>query len=106
MVKKTTKNTVMLSDVIVNIFNSQMTLHLNVMKAQGFYILLKLFPFSQNKQVILSTRLYFHEPKDKYLCLNCLPSKTFTVSISLNEKKLIHLDIPYQTFHSVCRHIM
>ena len=31
----------MLSDVIVNIFNSHMTLYLNIMKAQGFYILLR-----------------------------------------------------------------
>ena len=29
----------MLSDVIVNIFNSHMTLYVNIMKAQGFYIL-------------------------------------------------------------------
>ena len=77
----------MLSDVIVNIFNSQMTLYMNIMKAQGFYILLRLFPFSQNRQGILSTRLYFHEPKDNCPCLNCLPPKRFTVSISLNEKK-------------------
>ena len=77
----------MLSDVIVNIFNSHMTLYLNIMKAQGFYILLRLFPCSQNRQVILSTRLYFHEPKDKCSCLSYLPPKGFTVSISLNEKK-------------------
>ena len=92
----------MLSDVIVNIFNSQMTLYLNIMKAQGFYILLRLFPFSQNRQGILSTRLLFHEPKYKYPCLNCLSPKRFTVGIFLNEKKLIHLDTPYQL--SVCRH--
>ena len=65
----------MLSDVIVNIFNSHMTLNLNIMNAQGFYILLRLFPYSQNRQGILSTRLYFHEPKDKCPCLNCLPQK-------------------------------
>ena len=58
------KNTqIMLSDVTVNIFHSHMTLYLNIMKLQGFYI--RLFPFSQNRQGILSTRLYFHEPKDK-----------------------------------------
>ena len=39
----------MLSDVIVNILNLHMTLYLNIMKAQGFYILLRLFPFSQNR---------------------------------------------------------
>ena len=43
----------MLSDVIVNTFNS--ILYLNIMKAQGFYILLRLFTFSQNRQGILST---------------------------------------------------
>ena len=49
---------------------------------------------------IHSTKLYFHEPKDKCPCLNCLPPKRFnvTVSISLDEKKQIHLDIPYQPF--------
>ena len=78
---------VMLSDVIVNILNSDMTLYLNIMKAPGFYILLRLFPFSQNRQGILSTRIYFHEPKDKCPCLNSLPLNRFTVSISLNEKK-------------------
>ena len=86
----------MLSDVIVNIFNSHMTLYLNIMKAQGFYILLRLFPFSQNRQGILFIRLYFREPKDKCPCLNCLPPKRFTASISLNENKRIHLDITYQ----------
>ena len=96
----------MLSDIIVNIFNSQMTLYLNIMKAQGFYILLRLFPFSQNREVFFPTKFYFHEPKDKCPCLNCLPPKRFTVNISLNEKKLIHLDITYQAFHSLCRHIM
>ena len=96
----------MLLDVIVNIFNSHMTLYLNIMKAHGFYILLRLFTFSQNRQSILSTRLYIHEPKDKCPYLNCLPPKGFTVSISLDEKKLIHLDIPYQPFHSLCIHIM
>ena len=74
------------------------------MKTQGFYILLRLFQFSQNRQGILSTRLYFHEPKDKCPCLKCLLPKRFTVSISLDEKKLIHLVIPYQPFHSVCTH--
>ena len=77
----------MLSDVIVNIFNSDMTLYLNIMKAQGFYILLTLFPFSQNRQDILITRLFFQETKDKCPGLNCLPQKRFTVGISLNEKK-------------------
>ena len=77
----------MLSDVIVNILNSHLTLYLNIMKAQGFYILLRLFPFSQNRQGILFTRLYFHEPKDKCPRLNYLPQKRFSVSISLNEKK-------------------
>ena len=95
----------MLSDVIVNIFNSHTTLYLNIMKAQGFYIhvLLRLFLFSQKRQGILSTTLYFHEPKDKCPCFNCLPQKRFTVSISLEERKWIHFDIPYQPFHSVCR---
>ena len=65
----------MLPDVIVKTFNSHMTLSLNTMKAQGFYTLLRLFPFSQNRQGILSTWLYFHEPKDKSPCLNCLPPK-------------------------------
>ena len=78
---------VMLSHVIVNIFNSHMTLYLNIMKAQGFYILLRLFPFSQNRQGVLTTRLFFHETKDKCPGLNCLPPKRFTVGISLNEKK-------------------
>ena len=32
----------MLSDVIGNILNSHMTLYLNIMKAQDFYILFKL----------------------------------------------------------------
>ena len=64
------KYTVMLSDVIVDIFNSHMTVWLNIIKAQGAYILLRLFPFSQNIQHIVSTRLYFHEPKDKCPCLN------------------------------------
>ena len=77
----------MLSDVIVNTFNSHMTLYLNIMRAQGFYILLRLFPFSQNTQGILSTRLFFYEPKDKCPGLNGLPPKRFTVGISLNEKK-------------------
>ena len=77
----------MLSDVIVNIFNSHMTLYLNIMKAKGFYILLRLFPFSQNRQGILCTRLLFHDTKDKCPGLNCLPPKRFTVGISLNEKK-------------------
>ena len=77
----------MLSDVIVNIFNPHMTLYQNIMKAKGFYILLRLFPFSQNRQHILSTRLFFHEPKDKCPGLNCLPPKRFTIAISLNEKK-------------------
>ena len=67
-------------------------------------ILLRLFPFSQNRQGILSTRLYFYEPKNKCPCLNCLLPKRFTVSTSLDEKNLIHLDIPYQPFHSVCTH--
>ena len=39
----------MLSDVIVNIFNSHMTLYLNIMKAQGIYILLRLFPLYHTK---------------------------------------------------------
>ena len=77
----------MLSDVIVIIFNSHLTLYLNIMKAQGFYILLRLFPFSQNREGILSTRLFFHEPKDKCPGLNCLSPKRLTVGISLNEKK-------------------
>ena len=68
------------------------------MKTQGVYILLRLFPFSQNRQGILSTRLYFHEPKDKCPCLNCLLPKGFTVSISIDEKKLIQLNILYQPF--------
>ena len=72
----------MLSDVIVN-----MTLYLNIMKAQGFYILLRLLPFSQNRQGILTTRRFFHETKDKCLGLNCLTPKGFTVGISLNKKK-------------------
>ena len=46
--KKEKIHKVMLSNVIVNIFNSEMTLYLNIMKAQGFYILI-LFPFSQNR---------------------------------------------------------
>ena len=46
--KKKKIHKVMLSDVIVNIFNSHMPLYLNIMKAQG-YILLRLFPFSQNR---------------------------------------------------------
>ena len=73
------------SDVI-KIFNSQMTLYLNIMKAQGVYILLRLFPFSQNRPGILSTRLFFHELKDKCPGLNCLPPKRFTVGISLENK--------------------
>ena len=79
----------MLSDVIVNIFNSHDSI-LNIMKAQGFYmdiIIIRLFSLSQNRQDILSTRLYFHEPKDICPCLNCLPPKRFTMSISPNEKK-------------------
>ena len=68
---------VMLSDVIVNIFNSHMTLYLNILKAPGFYILLRLFPFSQNRQGIL-TRLFFHDTKYKCPGLNCLPPKKFT----------------------------
>ena len=76
----------MVSDVIVNIFNSHMTLYLNIMKVQGFYILLRLFPFSQNRQGILSTRLFFHKTKDKFPGLNCLPPKRFIVGIPLNEK--------------------
>ena len=92
----------MLPDVIVNIFNSHMTLYLNIIKAQGFYILLRFFPFSQNRQGILTTRIFFHETKDKCPGLNCLPPKRFTVGKSLNEKKYRHLDIPYQL--SVCRH--
>ena len=91
----------MLSDVTVNISHSHMTLYVNIMKHRGFYI--RFFPFSQNRPSILSTRhsstrLYFHEPKDKCPCLNYLPPPKFTVSISLNEKRLIHLDIPYQPF--------
>ena len=50
--KKKKIHKVMLSDVIVNIFNSHMTLYLNIMKAQGFYILLRLFLFSQNKSFL------------------------------------------------------
>ena len=76
----------MLSDVIVNIFNSHITLYLNIMKDQGFYILLRLFPFSQNRQGILTTRLIFHETKDKCPGLNRLPPKRFTIGICLNEK--------------------
>ena len=64
-----------LSFVIVNIFNSHMTLYLNIMKAQGLYILLRLFPFPQNRQSLLTTRLFFHETKDKCPGLNCLPPK-------------------------------
>ena len=75
----------MLSDV-VNIFNSHMTLYLNIMKAQGFYILLRLFPFSQNRQGILTTRLFFHETKDKCPGLNCLPPKRFTVAYPLMKR--------------------
>ena len=58
---------VMLSDVIVNIFNSDMTLYLNIMKAQGFYILLRLFPFSQNRQGI---RCADNWPVDNWLVDN------------------------------------
>ena len=61
----------MLSDVIVYILNSHMTLYLNIMKAQGLDILLRLFPFSQKRQGILTTRLFFHETKDKRPGLNC-----------------------------------
>ena len=68
-----------------------MTLYLNIMKAQGFYILLRLFPVSKNREVILSTRLYFHEPKDKCPCLNCLPPKRFTDLMKRNEYILISL---------------
>ena len=78
----------MLSDIIVNIFTSDMTLYLNTMKAQGFYILVRLFPFSQNRQGILTTRLFFHETKDKCPSLNSLPPKRFTVCISLTKNKL------------------
>ena len=100
IVKKIHK--VMLSDVIVNIFNSHMTLYLNITKAQSFHILLRFFPFSQNRQGILTIRLFFHETKDKCPGLNGLPPKRFTGGISLNEKKERHLYIPYQL--SVCRH--
>ena len=85
---------VMLSDVIVNILHPHMILYVNIMKHGGFYI--RLFQFSQNSQGVLSTKhyMYFykdplriHEPKDKCPCLNCLPPKRFTVSISLCKKK-------------------
>ena len=55
----------MLSDVIVNIFDSHMTLYLNIVKAQKFLHIIEAFPFSQNRQGILTTRLFFHETKDK-----------------------------------------
>ena len=74
----------MLSDVIVNIFNSHMILYLNKMKAQSFYILLRLF--HSLKTDILTTRLFFHETKDKCPGLNYLPPKRFTVGISINDK--------------------
>ena len=60
---------------------------MNIIKAQGFLHIIKAFPFSHNRQGILSTRLFFHEPKDKCLCLNRLPQQRFTVGISLNKKK-------------------
>ena len=50
---------VVLSDVTVNIFHSHMTLYVNIMKHCGFYI--RLFPFSQNRQDVLSTKYYFHK---------------------------------------------
>ena len=46
---------VMLSDVIGKIFNSHMALYLNIMKAQGFYILLRLFSILSKQ-----TRHSFH----------------------------------------------
>ena len=88
----------MLSDVIVNIFNSHMTLYLNIMKAQGFYILLRLFPFSQNRQGIRTTRLFFHETKDKSPGLNCLPPKRFTVGIYPLMKRNKHILISLINF--------
>ena len=43
------------------------------MKIQGVYILLRLLPFSQNRQGILSTRLFFH------LKINVLGYCLFTI---------------------------
>ena len=47
---------VMLSDVIVNIFNSHMTLYLNIMKAQGFLHIIKAFSILSKQ-----TRHSFHK---------------------------------------------
>ena len=78
----------MLSEVIVNIFTSHITLYLNTMTAQGFYILLRLFLFSHNRQGILTTRIFFQETKGKYPGLNCLPQK----------------DLPHQLSVCTCTH--